>query len=343
MTKKIIIGVLFLLPLVAQAATSKVVYDAGSGILSVSGACSQRFVLVVVRKSSDGSIWGSSNPACVNGVYQYEADVPDADQTGSTFTVQAFDQASAGGGVPTAANGTMTGAGEQAIVFAPPPPAPSTTLSVDSMSLTIDTSSLAAAPDDVSFLDGVLQTCFGIITSAMNAVESSVVAAVHVFAKMFTILPGGSIAVPQGQNQIAGQGSLPAGSSEVFIANTSVTSSSQIIVTPTSPTQVPLAVTQLEDGNGFTVGAIIPQQIPVSFTWLVIGTYVAGPPNQPGTAIVSQVSAPQVSAPVAPVLPPADISSTDVTATDTIDIQTSTPPVDASATDITDATDTITN
>ena len=45
---------------------------------------------------------------------------------------------------------------------------------------------------------------------------------------------GGSIKVPSGRNQISGQGVIEAGDTDVFIADTAVTASSEVIVTPTS-------------------------------------------------------------------------------------------------------------
>jgi len=98
---------------VAQAATSRVVFDAGTGTLSVSGSCSQRFVLVVIRRPSDGSIWGSSNPTCVNRQYAYAMSIPEADRTGNTFTVEVFDEASAGGSLPTSSVSGTGGVGPQ--------------------------------------------------------------------------------------------------------------------------------------------------------------------------------------------------------------------------------------
>ena len=254
---------------VAQASTAHVVYDQSSGTLSVTGNCSSRFVLVVIRRASDGSIWGSSNPDCEKGTYSYSITVPPSDRTGGTFIVDTVD----GGTVPANANTALSsGATAATVTFSEPVLAPDTT------SITIDTSSLAAAPpDDGTFLDNILQGIFGIVTSVVNTVKATVVAAMQIFAKTFTVLPGGSIVVPKGVNQVAGEGWLAAGMNDVFIPDALVASSSEIIVTPTSPTDLPLSVTQKIDGQGFHVSTLRPPSVPISFAWLVIGTYASGP------------------------------------------------------------------
>lgn len=311
----------------AHAATSVANFDPASGMLSVTGSCSGRYILIVIKNSANGSIWGSSNPPCVNGSYSYRIAVPDSARGGGAFSVNAMDN-----GVPGTGSNTST----QPVVFSPAPGMDQTLF--DSSTITLDTSSLDVAPDDVSMLDSVLQNVFGIVTSAVDAVESSVVAATQMFAKMFTIIPGGSITVPQGQNQISGQGLLQAGDSEVFIANTAVTSSSEVIVTPTTPTAVPLAVTEIVDGSGFDVGVLNPQQISVSFTWLIIGTY----PTDSSSTIVPESAAPPTIVP--PVLDDrssiVDTSTTDaIGASSTDSADASTTAVDVASTTVATTTD----
>jgi hypothetical protein len=257
----------FLFAFPTYAATSVANFDPLSGILSVTGSCSGRYVLVVIRNSASGAVWGSSNPACVAGSYRYQIAIPENLRTGGAFTVSAADNgAAATGGGPASP-----------VMFSPPPPElQQQIMASGSISLSLDTSSLNVGGSDVSFLDGILQSLFGIVGSAVNAVESSVVAAVQLFAKVFTILPGGSLTVPNGANQISGSGTLATGDTEVFIANTAVTSSSDIIVTPTTPSQLPLAVMQIVPGSGFDVGVLSPQTIPTSFNWLIVGTYAVG-------------------------------------------------------------------
>ena len=345
MIKKIfIIGAFFLswsLPAVSvRAATNITKFDVDTGMLSVAGSCSGRYVLVVIKNSSSGSVWGSSNPPCVDGAYSYSIAVPGNVRTGSTFFVNAVDNGISGSGGSSSS---------QPVIFSAQPDAGQVATSI-----TLDASSLEAVPDDVSFLDDALQNFFGIVTSAVNAVKASVVAAAQMFAKIFTILPGGSIAVPRGQNQISGQGSLGAGATDVFIANTAVASSSEIILTPTSPTQVPLTVTRIVDGGGFGVGTISPQQIPVSFTWLIIGTYPAGsssPLSVPGTMPAAISAGPGTGSDdgaqlIVGVPPSGDSSSTNATGTDITDIFSSssddsaTAAATATTTDATSMTDT---
>ncbi|HVN26515.1 MAG TPA: hypothetical protein VMT99_02575 [Candidatus Paceibacterota bacterium] len=264
-----------------RAATSAVSFDAGSGMLSIAGSCSSRFVLVVIRNATDGSIWGSSDPECANGGYAYAIEVPDADRQGGTFDVQAYDEDSAGNPIPSvAAQGV---APVQPVIFAEPVPVVTATATI-----AIDTSSVAAAPDDMSLLDAAIAQFFGIVADAGDAVQSfatvvansvkaTVVAAVNVFAKNLAILPGGSLTLPHGENQLTGEAVLATGAGDIFIANTAVASSSKIFITPTTESQAPLTVTQKLDGVGFHVGVVTPQSQPVAFDWLIIQTYAAAP------------------------------------------------------------------
>jgi hypothetical protein len=258
----------------ANAATSIANFDPTAGTLSVNGSCSGRFVLVLIKNATSGAVWGSSNPLCVNGVYSYSIAVPDNMRTGGAFSVSAVDN-----GVSASAVG-----GGQPVIFSQAPginQTASSSISSDTTSISLDTSSVDAAPDDVSVLDGFVQGFFGIATSAVNAVESSVVAAMHFFVKIFTILPGGSINVPSGQNEISGQAMLPAGATSVFIANTSVATSSDILITPTSPTQAPLSVMQIQSGNGFYIGVASAQTAGVGFTWIIVNTYADSTSTMP--------------------------------------------------------------
>lgn len=265
-----------------RAATANTSFDAITGKLSVSGACSERFALVVIRRATDGSIWGSSNPDCVHGAYTYNTSIPGSDRDGSIFTVQVFDESSAGASLPTA---TVSQGGVEPVIFAAPIP----TTAITTATITIDTSSLAAAPYDPSPIDMILSQFFGIVADVGDAVQSftalvadtikaSLIAVSDLFAKNVAILPGGSLKVPTGANQLAGKDWLNAGVTDVFIPNTAITSSSQVVITPTSPTSFPLAVTEKEDGVGFRVSAPATQASAVSFDWFVIQTYDAAQP-----------------------------------------------------------------
>lgn len=302
---------------VARAATNTVVFDPGAGTLSVSGSCSARYVMVIIRRTSDNAIWGSSNPECVDRSYQYKVDISDTDRTGETFTVQTFDETSAGGVAPNASGTPKVNAPVQTVVFSE--------ASLPTTAITMDTSSLSTAPDDQTFLDSVLSQFFGIVanvndavqnfgTIIANTVKTSLVATINLFSKNITVLPGGSISVPRGANQLAGSDWLGAGAMDVFIPNISVTSSSQIIITPTSPTDITLSVTQKNDGTGFHVGALRPPSAPISFDWLIVQTYGAAVPAQSQqTSAGTPAPAPAVTAPPTPSF---DASSSDATSTD---------------------------
>jgi hypothetical protein len=267
---------------VAHAATEQVSFDTSGGALNVSGTCSGRYALVVIRRAADNSIWGSSNPDCVQGAYTYSIPVSDADRQGGTFKVQVFDEASADGTIPVSSAGN----GMQPVVFTAVP----VTTDESTATIVIDTSSIATTTDE-SFLDDTLSNIFGIVMNVGDAVQSfttifantvkaSLVATVQLFAKTITLLPGGSINVPTGANQTAGSNWLGAGVTDVFIPNASVATSSEIIVSPTSPAATPLSVTDKTPGVGFHVTVLSPQPQAISFDWLVVQTYAASAPAQ---------------------------------------------------------------
>jgi len=262
----------------ARAATEQVLFGS-DGTLNVSGTCTGRFAIVIIRNSSDGSIWGSSNPDCVNGSYKYSIKVPDADRQGGTYKVQVSDAATADGSAPTS-----TAANEQPIVFAPAP------VTTEISNVVIDTSTTATTTDE-SFLDDTLQKFFTVVmdvgdavqqftTIFANTVKASLVATVNLFTKNLTLLPGGSITVPTGANEISGSDWLSAGMTDVFIPNTSVTTSSKIILTPQSLISSPIAVTNKQPGVGFHVTVATPQAQAVQFDWLIVQTYGAEAPAQ---------------------------------------------------------------
>jgi len=191
--------------------------------------------------------------------------------------------------------------------------------------ITLDTASLSATPDDQTFLDSVLSQFFGILTDAAAAIQNfsivvadkvkaSLIATVSLFSKTITLLPQGSLTVPEGENQMAGEGWLNAGATDVFIPNTSVVSSSKIIITPTSPIDTPLAATQKIDGVGFHVGIARASSAPIHFDWLIVQSYSAGPQTQAGQ---NSGQANEVAPDVAPP------DATDVSAPDTSIIDTS--------------------
>src|SRR5262249_12406287 len=157
--------------------------------------------------------------------YHYQVVVPSSDRSGAMFNVQVVDAASADAQMPAMGQGSSAGGAQQSILFAAP-----VAQTADSVVLTIDTSSLSVVPDDQSFLDSALSQFFGIVVDVTDAVQSfttviahtvqaSFIAATNLFAKTFGIVPGGSITVPRGADQIAGESWLNAGASSVFVAN----------------------------------------------------------------------------------------------------------------------------
>jgi hypothetical protein len=187
----------------------------------------------------------------------------------------------------------------QPVVFV----APVVTTMISTATIVADTSSVPATLSyDPSPIDAILSQMFGIVadvtdavqtftTVVANSVKASLVAVVDLFAKNATILPGGSLTVPSGANQIAGESWLDAGASDVFVSNSAITSSSNVIVTPNTPVGVPLAVTDKEDGVGFHVGIQSPQAVPISFDWLIVQTYDAGPASPAQLQAASQAPA----------------------------------------------------
>lgn len=108
------------------------------------------------------------------------------------------------------------------------------------------------------------------------------------FAKAITILPGGSINVPAGEHQIAGEGVLSAGANSVLILNNRVASTSKIFLTPRVLLDSPLAITEIREGEGFVVGIAKSASVDILFDWLMVNSYAVGPGSAsvtvPGTS-----------------------------------------------------------
>ena len=139
------------------------------------------------------------------------------------------------------------------------------------------------------------QTGRMLVQLMIDKIVASVATIGELFTKTITILPGGNIIVPEGENQMSGSSVIGIGAGELFIPNTLVTSSSKIFVTPTSQTDIPIAVTRKEDGRGFGVGLARPATVLIPFDWLIIGSYR---PEGVGDAVGEQVglqSAPAVT------------------------------------------------
>lgn len=300
---------------VTHAAADLARFDPQTRTISVLGNCSGREVVVLIKFAKTHEIWASSNPPCENGHYKYTQAVPPDQITPDGFDVQTID-----GGYSALQQNKTSGATAGSVEKVATPPF------LDSGAVVIGDASVTALEAETAgsgfSLDGILQSVFGIVrgvgdafqqfsTILANTVKATFVAAVDMFTKNLTILPDGAITVPEGANQISGRGMLAAGVAEVFIQNSLVASSSKILLTPTSQTDLPLAVTRKEDGNGFAVGVPRPVSAPVSFDWLLIKTYRAG-----GDSISVPLANPPVVEPhlqvVLPSSPPPPIHSADI-------------------------------
>lgn len=155
-----------------------------------------------------------------------------------------------------------------------------------------DDSTALAAGEDVGgittvadFVDTVNTRVEDIVFALLNKVDNlaiviannltAITASIQdLFVKTLTVLPGGSIALPTGENQIAGVGILSAGTTDTFIANTQIEENSVIYLSPTSDIDTPLYVYKKEAGKGFgvrTKRAMADGDI--TFDWFFIKTY----------------------------------------------------------------------
>lgn len=109
-----------------------------------------------------------------------------------------------------------------------------------------------------------------IISNTLTSITASIQ---DLFAKNISLLPNGSISLPVGENQIAGVGTLGAGSTDVFIANDQIDSDSIIYISPTSEIDSPLYVGKKEPGKGFHVRTKYASGSEVTFDWFFVKTY----------------------------------------------------------------------
>ena len=93
------------------------------------------------------------------------------------------------------------------------------------------------------------------------------------FTRTLSILPGGSINVPAGENEIAGSGKIEKGNESIFISNDQVDDSSIIMLTATSRIEHPLYVAEIKKGEGFTIKMSEALDDDVTFNWFFIKTY----------------------------------------------------------------------
>ncbi len=109
-----------------------------------------------------------------------------------------------------------------------------------------------------------------IIVNKLTAVVAQIK---DLFVSRLTLLPGGSITLPRGENQIAGSGLIPAGEHEVFVENNQIDDFSLISITPTSNITSPLYVASKTTGKGFLVRMDKAADEDVTFDWFSVKTY----------------------------------------------------------------------
>jgi hypothetical protein len=175
-----------------------------------------------------------------------------------------------------------------------------------------------------SFVAGALESLGNFAAGIFHATAGIVT---DLFTERLTVLPGGSITLPAGANEVSGENVLLAGMSEIFVPNARVTESSKIFLSPTSAATAPIAVTKKVSGQGFGVRIGAPQQADVSFDWLVIQTYDTGgaiPATSPSFA-----TAPTPEG--APARSPSD--PTPSTSTNDLSVPQSETPIDSPASD----------
>lgn len=108
------------------------------------------------------------------------------------------------------------------------------------------------------------------ITNKLIALVASIK---QLFVDTLTILPGGNLFLPSGENQIAGSDILPAGQTEIFVSNSQIDSHSSIYLTPTSETEIPLYVAEKKVGQGFIVRISKPLPQNITFDWFFVKIY----------------------------------------------------------------------
>lgn len=302
---------------VAHAAQYDVRFNTATREVSVSGDCGKSEVAVLFKNKKTGEVWGSSNPSCVNGRFSYSLRATDPRLDGPSIAVEVVD----GGYRETEKKHMKTDLAPQVVTPAPDQ-APS-----EAPVLALETSSVPlVAADEQSFFESMLASMFNLADVFANgaqqfavlvgqAIKTEVLAATRIFTHSLALIPGGSITVPDGQDQMSGRGTIAAGATDAFVPNALVASTSKIFVTPVSKTASALAVTQKLDGQGFNVSLDAPAAGDVPFDWMIVNSYATGNPSKSQSA--AQVSAP--AAPAATVSGPQDsgsgASTTNATAT----------------------------
>ncbi len=139
----------------------------------------------------------------------------------------------------------------------------------DTMTQLIDAARMSVADIAVA----VINEADNVSITITNKLVSLVANIKQLFVDTLTILPGGNLFLPSGENQIAGSGVMPAGQTEIFISNSQIDSHSSIYLTLTSVTEVPLYVAEKKTGQGFVVRVAKPFTEDISFDWFFVKVY----------------------------------------------------------------------
>ncbi len=139
----------------------------------------------------------------------------------------------------------------------------------DLMSKIVDLANTSIS-DIAMSITSVAQNISSLVVNKITVIALNVKQA---FVKVLAILPGGSIFVPSGTNELAGVGFIATSTMEVFIENNQIDQNSNVFLTPTSATDVPLFVAEKRAGQGFLVRIVHPAQSSISFDWFFVKTY----------------------------------------------------------------------
>jgi hypothetical protein len=141
----------------------------------------------------------------------------------------------------------------------------------------------STTPEDVIDLlsetegDGFLSQKSKEIRLAAGALFSKFGFIEKLFSKTLVIVPGGGITVPAGKNEMVGEGTIQAGSSDVFIENNKITSRSRVFITPLRVFDGTMALVEIKEKEGFRVGIKTNSEHDLPFSYLIIETYGGDP------------------------------------------------------------------
>lgn len=130
-----------------------------------------------------------------------------------------------------------------------------------------------SAVDDLA--DEAFETGAELIKLTAGKIVTQTAVIKNLFAKALSVLPGGTISLPEGVNQIVGEDVLPVGATSILVHNNKVASTSKIFITPLTVIDHPLAVSEVRAGEGFIVSTAIPVSQDTIFSWMIIYSYRA--------------------------------------------------------------------